>query len=78
MDIEGKKYDELSLNYQHRIEDTQLTINILDATSMSYNEISSVTRNTLYKKLIDNQIFNLEEFNQYIIYNYGLILLLSK
>lgn len=29
-------------------------INILDATSMSYNEISSVTRNTLYKKLIDN------------------------
>lgn len=29
-------------------------INILDATSMSYNEISSVARNTLYKKLIDN------------------------
>lgn len=29
-------------------------INILQATEMSYNEISSVTRNTLYKKLIDN------------------------
>ena len=29
-------------------------INILDASAMSYNEISTVTRNTLYKKLIDN------------------------
>lgn len=30
-------------------------IDILQATSMSYNEISSICRNTLYKKLIDNK-----------------------
>ena len=29
-------------------------INILDASAMSYNEISTITRNALYKKLIDN------------------------
>ena len=30
-------------------------IDILQASSMSYNDISSVCRNTLYKKLIDNE-----------------------
>ena len=29
-------------------------INILDATGMTYNEISSVCREQLYKRLIDN------------------------
>lgn len=80
VDIEGKKYDELSLNYQHRIEDTQLTINILDATcpqgvkydvfhrintrGMSLNK--QEVRNILMRSSVRNMLVRMTECDEFM------------